>query len=1010
MAGNENLIDQVISPDVDTQVSNLNKMLKDLDIQMVKNIQSANQLNAVTGNSRSFRDLSTNATQSAVALERVQQAANRTAISANQLAISNNRVAASNQAAATSAQRVQGEYAKLLAAYNAATLAARNAGVQHGVTSQQFLTEAASVRVLRTQLDAIDQPLGNFQRNVGNYGNIFSRAFGGIRTLANIIPNFGIGTFFLLLGTGIVKLVQSLGLFNSVSTETELRQKALVKAFENADYTKGLESIEKLKTDLDLASKGFVDSSSVVDEYNNTIGKTFGYVDNLNEAQRGFINNSKDYIKVLYLEAAAQINMADAAKYAAEKEKANVELRNDIINVQKGNFQGFLSTIGSMKGSNNPDDVIKKKKDEIIQNEKMEVEYFNNSLKTNERFYTQLAEIKKSHGVKSGGSIDSASDIDTLKNDIANIYLERQKIKDKELIDNNKLSYSKRIQATNDFYNVSKAIAENNYKLETNGIKLSHDQREKIDAEFTNELLSLENDRTNKLKSLRDAAYKQDQEILKNNIQKQKDLQKAVIDDPDQSYPAKLGAIQLYNDRSKELIEANYKEQVKAAGENGKSILLAEQNKAKSILQLDNEVAATRLKIAKENLQKILALSQQSEQEQLETLQNASNLAIRALTKAHDDKEDALTLLRAKGKISEKKYNRELLQLNDQFNIDKLAQDLKTAEAELAIREGNREATIVKMSFNNASTEDVAKYNSTANKGIQTSKNSVATIGNALGRAVSKQKSDNAQTNTGEAEDVRRQIQQRATDATVSAIDSIDKLRQKAYENEIARLEKLSEQIDENANNEKDQVNNSILSNATKARKLAVIDAQTAAHHKAIQAQENKEKTKAARAEKEATIAKIIATGALAVVSALATQPAYLGIILAAITGASVAVELATAIATPLPQFAKGGITPGGKVIWGEAGMESARLPDGSVRFSTGPEITNFPKGTVITPHMELMQQIKPEAFKYAGGEQIGWKELLAQMKKMEAKTARNKFVVNVNTDYEMYKRSYLNR
>lgn len=1181
---NEQLIDQVISPVVDEQVSALNKMLKDLDIQMVKNIASANQLNAVTGNSKSFKEYQDNATKTALSVEKIQQAQNRTAQTTLQLnevqakaaaaesarqakAIADQQRRDAAQAVSDAKQIAAGEAkaAKLaeierkanvqfpaaqqsnnpvtqepdqpsvryepiitgqenmtitaqksteaLSAETAAMLeqqevlgslsvaqranienllalqverAANSAelkelNVQDAVSGERavFLTAEqlrlkvaisevtlelnrqtkemlaedgamkqldASVLLLRNsyeslsvaeresengqkmllELQALDKEnkalavsTGNTSKEVGAYEKAIAKATSGsqlaatavnvaTRSIIRMIVQFALFGVVLQAAQWLYQYIAALEIFNPVASAAERAQKGLADAFAGSDYQKGIANVLELGANLELVKGGIEDSDTAINKYNETIGKTFGFVNNINDAQQGFIDHKDAYIKTILDEAAAMAIANDAAKEMAELAAKNEQLREGTSAAQS-KLDGYKALGQATPAINEAEYQIT----ENIKNNQNEI--IKNNARIDEIAKSATGAIKglDTGVIKSGGQKTGTNAVAEARNKLANEDLERQKIIAQKQIADDKLSYDTRLQAVQDFYKASSQIEKNNETTKLNELPKNDARRLDIQKASANAELQLQQTRDTQLQSLRDKAYKQDQEHLKASLEAQKDLFKQVSEDPNQSYSMKLIALDVYNKKALELIKTNYDEQVKEAGKNTKSVIAAEDEKKKATIQLANDTAAARLKIQKEDLQKILEVSKETEQEQLETLDNGAKLAAQALSKVKDDELNALALQRAKGIISEKEYNDDILAIQDQFNIARIEQEIKVQQAILAIKEGQRDVKLSRAKQDGATPDQLAKITSDSNKDIQPTKDRIATGQQDLGNAVAKQGIDEA---AQTAEEVKKrqgeinQIRQKATDATVSAIDGIDKLRQRAYENEIARLEKQKDLLDENAQAEKDQVNDSILSSATKARKIAVIDAQTASQKKALTAQENKEKTKAAKAEKEGTIAKIIATGALAVVSALATQPAYLGIILAAITGASVAVELATAIATPLPTFAKGGKTPGGNVLWGEAGMERATLPDGTVKFSTGATIEAFPRNTVITPHMELMQQLRPAEVKYTGGEQVGWKELLKAYKGTQKETKRALTVVHVNTEFESYKRRYLSR
>lgn len=1177
---NEQLIDQVISPVVDAQIESLNKVLKDLDIQMVKNITSANQLNAITGNSKSFKEYQANATAVALATEKIQQAQNKTAQTTLQLneaqakaaqaqelrqakaiadqqkldaqqAASDAKQIAAAEAKAAKLQAIQDEanrkssvdfpiakdsinpvtqepdqpavryeplitgqenmaisaekstealsaetaamleQQEVLASLSAAQRAnielllalqaerAENAAelkelnVQDAVQGERavFLTAEqlklkiaiaevtlelnrqtkemlaedgamkqldASVLLLRNayeslsiaereseqgqkmllQLQALDKEnkalavsTGNTSKEVGAYEKAIAKATNGsqlaatavnvaTRSIIRMIVQFALFGVVLQAAQWLYEYIKALDIFNPIADAAERRQKALVDAFTSSDYEKGIENVEKLAANLDLAKKGIGDSDTAINEYNETIGKTFGYVNNLNDAQKGFIDNSDKYIQSIYLEAAAQAIMNDSAKEIGETMAKNQKLRNEIEDYNKGKVTfGILS-----KEEFTSDDlnaaVDKKDQREIDKNNARIKEIFTQSRLAIENTLKDLDAQSPENGKKFG--TDAVAE---LANKIANEELERQKIIAQNKISDDKLSYATRLQAAKDFYNASRQIEENNEALALKELPKNDARRADVEKDAANKLLQIQIAYGNQRTQLLDKQYKQEQEILKNNIEKQKDLFKQVAEDPNQSYSIKLIALDVYNKKSLELIQANYKEQVKEAGKNAQSIKIAEQVKDKAEIELTTETSAQKIKIIKEEVAKVLELSKESEQSQLEVLEGGQKQAIKILSDTRDESENKLAERLEKRKITQKKHDRELLRINDEYNIALLAQEITTQQAILAIKEGQRDKNVSLLKLDNASPEDIAKAQSAGDKDVQGTANTLADLIDKYNKAKAKLNTDNAKPDSG-----KKDAEIFALEETGKAVDALDKLRQKAYEAEISRLEKLSQQIDENAANEKEAVNNSILSNKTKAREIAVIEAQAANQKKNIQAAENKIKHQEAIAEKEAAISKIILETAIAAIKAPAELGPIIGLAAVPVVLALGAVELATAIATPIPTFAQGGITPGGSVIWGEVGVERAKLPDGTIRYSTGAELTEFPKGTIITPHMELMQHIRPEPVKYVGGEQVGWQEVLKQLKKMETKPARNKFVVNVNTDYELYKKQYLTR
>jgi hypothetical protein len=178
-------------------------------------------------------------------------------------------------------------YSLLTAEYNAAQRAAKNLSITNPGSSQAK-TAAAEALALNTQLQAIDKTVGQSQKNVGNYGSAFGKIFGQIRQLAYILPGIGVAGLFNLAFEGIEKLIDKLkefasGANNAKEAEEKLKTE-LAKG--NSEYIKAVESVDRLKINIDLAKQGFLSKSDVLKEYNDTLGKSLGQVNNLKDAEQ----------------------------------------------------------------------------------------------------------------------------------------------------------------------------------------------------------------------------------------------------------------------------------------------------------------------------------------------------------------------------------------------------------------------------------------------------------------------------------------------------------------------------------------------------------------------------------------------------------------------------------------------------------------------------------------------------------------------------------------------------
>jgi hypothetical protein len=443
-------------------------------------------------------------------------------------------------------------------------------------------------------------------------------------------------------------------------------------------------------------------------------------------------------------------------------------------------------------------------------------------------------------------------------------------------------------------------------------------------------------------------------------------INKAVLDNEDNSYQVRLVALNKYLADSKALIansdkiidaDVNLRDQQKI------NMHLENSNKLKDI---DNAAVSEKQKLDKEELEKhkqaleaLITADKEHQQEQIEDLEQGATVAAQILQDRRDDALNAKLAAFEKGKISEKKYNRDILAINDQYAIDRLNQELLIQQTILAIQEGTRDSELALAKARGATPEELAKIKGDANKGINSTNNKIASITGDLKNANFKKRSDDGKGGNADAEDKKKALQEALEDAKV-VVSDINDLVDSGYENQIAKLEKVGQIIQENAEIEKAAIERSLDTQSNKARAQLILDAQTASAQKAIQQQIAAEKTKQARADKVAAIAEIILNTAIAV-SKVTAQTGILGLL----TGVPAvialgALQLAKVVATPIPQFAKGtglGGHKGGLAIVGEVGPERITEPGKPPYYSPGvATMMNLPRGTVVEPYNMLPQ------------------------------------------------------
>jgi len=193
-------------------------------------------------------------------------------------------------------------------------------------------------------------------------------------------------------------------------------------------------------------------------------------------------------------------------------------------------------------------------------------------------------------------------------------------------------------------------------------------------------------------------------------------------------------------------------------------------------------------------------------------------------------------------------------------------------------------------------------------------------------------------------------------------------------------LIKEGEQIDIKKARDIDSVQRSIASEQEKADRIAIINAQTENKKEILERKQRQLDIERAKFDKQAGIAQIIVSTASAVAQALPNIP--LSILIAALGAA----QLATAIATPLPRFEKGGVM--GKTGLAEFGhgTELRIDPDGKMSLTNStPEVGMVQKGTEFISNKDLMKILSsPDQLSYAGAGSIDMKDVISATKHSE--------------------------
>lgn len=316
------------------------------------------------------------------------------------------------------------------------------------------------------------------------------------------------------------------------------------------------------------------------------------------------------------------------------------------------------------------------------------------------------------------------------------------------------------------------------------------------------------------------------------------------------------------------------------------------------------------------------------------------------------DKSDVLSALAdqySQGLIKKQAYDEQVREIENQTSLESIASAIALAQDLIRIRQAVGEDTI-------SEEEKLAKLQ------IQYSD------------MVTDHKLKNADKEQARQKELNGKIKELAEEAAQFVITLVNA----GFENRKNKLQDEANAIDTNTQEQIKQVERSVGSEQVKADKIAVINAKAQADKARIAQQQKQIDIEKAKFDKAVAIARIIENTAVAVTAALTSLPP--NVPLAFVVGAIGAIQLATAIAQPIPTYKDGTDNhKGGWAIFGEAGTEYVKEPGKAGYLTQGATLAPLPAGTQVISNADLMSAMaNPSGGGYVSN-QLDLSQLLQQ-------------------------------
>lgn len=162
------------------------------------------------------------------------------------------------------------------------------------------------------------------KKSAGGITNVVGKAFGFLRTLANLIPGLGLAGLIGAIATAVVEAAKKLSIFNKELTELEKTQKDIKTVNDAAieGYVQQKVQMESLTDRVKKGGKSFKEKEDILKTYNKEFGDSIGKAGSYSQAEEYIIKRGPAFIESLR----ARANEMAAMGLAIEAAKASIKI------------------------------------------------------------------------------------------------------------------------------------------------------------------------------------------------------------------------------------------------------------------------------------------------------------------------------------------------------------------------------------------------------------------------------------------------------------------------------------------------------------------------------------------------------------------------------------------------------------------------------------------------------------------------------------------------------------
>ena len=669
-------------------------------------------------------------------------------------------------------------------------------------------------------------------------------------------------------------------------------------------------------------------SKDALRDYDRAIQDVNEDLEMANKISEANANKMKEHVKQ---RAGSEGDITKLTQKQLLEQIANKKLANDKLSDLEEDLRRDRDKIGDADNKENKkklEEIDKQTQAILKEKNKNLMDIFDDGVKLNaegEKEKTRLAD----EGRKSAKANADASITD----------LERQQLKYKAVMADEKATYAARLDAANQFYALQAQIEKRKENVSLMTANLTSGEVAKIKADYKKAMAEIGNAHAEENKKLfeqeKQRTISAQLEMFQSSMERRKEFEQQMFNDDKRALWERLAAYDEFSKNERKLIDAEWQYKRNQPGLIQKEIEALDQVHQDKLAVIEMKGIMERKRIVESGLK--TGLDKMGVQIEVGS-NDAQVLAINRLNQQFKD-----------GKINAEQYAKAMKE------IEETAKDTS-----LKLMASALEDTIAKMKT----------------AGIDATQLE-ATLSNIRKEIVTNEGAHNIKVHNETAEKRKKILdgivayEGLASEAIKGIVDGQSELR----------LNAIQKELDANTiqkNKEIEGINASTLSAQDKAARIAIINATAQAKEDQLNKKKKDEQIKQAQFDKGMQEFNMGLKLIVDTVEAIANPKKWLDV--AADSAALIAIA-----AKPVPKYAIGTDNhPGGAAIVGEIGTEIVQTPDGkSFLTPSSPTLMNLPQGAKVIPHDEVNHMILNDMMRRQATSLMGSPDVVNELRSM---------------------------